>query len=179
MDNILENIKSGNIHVFTEVYHQYVEQVWLYVYKYTHSRFIAEEVSQLTFIKLWEKKDKLSSEYNISIQIFRIAKSLTIDLLRKESKQYTEEISLTSLSEDLYTLPTDIDLKEKLKIALDTIATMPPIRKKVVTLSRMEGKTYKEISEHLHISEKTVESHLYKAMKQLKKVVSLLTLINY
>jgi RNA polymerase sigma-70 factor (ECF subfamily) len=60
----------------------------------------------------------------------------------------------------------------------DTLVTMPEMRKKVFELNRLQGLTYREIAELLSISEKAVDNHLTKAVKQLKKNLPLLVLLS-
>ncbi|PTS94109.1 hypothetical protein DBR11_24075 [Pedobacter sp. HMWF019] len=47
------------------------------------------------------------------------------------------------------------------------LSVLPPTRKKVFLLSRLHGYSYKEISEQLSISPRTVEKHISLAIKQL------------
>jgi RNA polymerase sigma-70 factor (ECF subfamily) len=55
---------------------------------------------------------------------------------------------------------------------------MPEMRKKVFELNRLQGYSYREIAELLSISEKAVDNHLTKAVKQLKKILPLLVLLS-
>ena len=54
---------------------------------------------------------------------------------------------------------------------------MPEIRKKVFHLNRIEGYSYQEISQQLSISVKSVDNNLSKALKQLRKLVALATIL--
>ena len=51
----------------------------------------------------------------------------------------------------------------------EAVNEMPPVRKQVFEMSREHGMTYREIAETLCVSSKTVETHIYKALKQIKK----------
>ena len=57
---------------------------------------------------------------------------------------------------------------------------MPPQRKRVFEMSRMEGLSTAQISQQLNISPRTVERHLSLALKSLRKIeyAVLLLLIN-
>tara|TARA_R110000744_G_scaffold111486_1_gene209736 strand:+ start:59 stop:262 length:204 start_codon:yes stop_codon:yes gene_type:complete len=52
--------------------------------------------------------------------------------------------------------------------AYTEIENLPDQCKKVFILSKREGLKYREISERLHISIKTVEVHMSKALKRLR-----------
>ena len=66
---------------------------------------------------------------------------------------------------------TDADtslFEERLKKVEKEIDNLPEQCKKVFIMSKREGLKYREISEQLHISIKTVEVHMAKAMKRLR-----------
>ncbi len=174
MDKVLHNIKSGDIESFKGVYQHYHSKLYFYVLKHTQSAYLAEETVQITFIKLWEGRHNLVSDIDLSRQIFRIAKSSMIDLLRKESRRHNQNDVLT---DDLAAFPAepsaDFLKKEDLRLVYDTIEQMAPVRKKVFKLSRFEGKAHKEIAEQLSISPKTVENHIGRAIRQLKDTLTL------
>jgi len=66
------------------------------------------------------------------------------------------------------------ELSNKLEKAM---AQLPPIRRKVFRMSRIEEKSYLEIAKELSISTKTVENHISMAIKQLRPYLTVLLLI--
>ncbi|HVW59821.1 MAG TPA: RNA polymerase sigma factor, partial [Puia sp.] len=76
--NQVKEIKDGNRLVYSEVFETYNQKLYQYIYRYTQSPWLAEETVQLTFIRLWEKRETLSETHDISAQLFRIAKSTVI-----------------------------------------------------------------------------------------------------
>jgi len=167
MSEIVCNIKFGHIDTFQMVYRQYHPKLYFYVLKHTKSPYLAEETVQLTFIKLWEKRAALSEDVDISLQIFRIAKSLMFDLLRKETS--TRE-SMAVLARENRTVQADPEVfkKAELQDVYETIEQMSPVRQKVFKLSRIHGLPHKDIAEQLSISPKTVENHIGRALRELK-----------
>lgn len=166
--NYVADLASGCLQTFQTVYSLFNQKLYAYVLKKTNSVYMAEEVVQLTFIRLWEKRETLSAEYNISTQIFRIAGTILIDQLRKEavSKKHL------SVVEDDFALKTETDQPEMLHALEQAIEQMAPVRKKVFKLSKVDGYSYKEIAEMLSISPKTVENHISQALKQLRAAFS-------
>jgi RNA polymerase sigma-70 factor (family 1) len=175
MESIVQDIINGNIESFKMVYQQYHTKLYFYVLKCTHSVYMAEETVQLTFILLWEKREKLSTNFNISTQIFRIGKSVMTDLLRKQ--QVRNRHTQTLVKDTTWHVETDISVKEELKRVYNSIEQLSPIRKNVFKLSRFEGLPHKEIARQLSISPKTVENHIVRAIRQLKNSLLLLLLL--
>jgi RNA polymerase sigma-70 factor (family 1) len=175
MESIVQDIKNGNIESFKMIYQQYHTKLYFYVLKCTHSVYLSEETVQLSFILLWERREKLSTNYNISAQLFRIAKSVMTDLLRKQQVRERHTESMVRETPDWH-METDLTVKEELKRVYNSIEQLSPIRKNVFKLSRFEGLPHKEIAKQLSISPKTVENHIVRAIRQLKDSLLLLFL---
>ncbi len=167
----IKDIKEGNREAFYKVFESYHLKLYQYIYKYTRSAYYAEETVQLTFIKLWEKREGLSEQYTISAQVFRIARSILVDLIRKEKIRDTQELSDTFVS-DLLTEERFI-YKEELGSVLSAIEELPAQCQQVFKLSRFNQLSHNEISAQLSISSKTIETHISKALKYLRKTLSL------
>ncbi len=165
MEYIAE-LTSGCLQTFQSVYRLYNQKLYAYILKKTNSEYMAEEVVQLTFIRLWEKRRNLSAEYSISAQIFKMAGTILIDQLRKEAISQ-KHLSIVETERAKPAAP-DLDLE----ILEQAIEQMAPVRKKVFKLSKLDGYSYKEIAELLSISPKTVENHMTKALKQLRAAFS-------
>jgi RNA polymerase sigma-70 factor (ECF subfamily) len=175
MEISVQQIQSGNSKSFEQVYQLYHARLYYYVLKHTRSTYLSEEAVQLTFIKMWENRRQLSSHFDLSVQLFRIARSITIDLLRKEqiSGRYVTVTSDESLA---LSVETDIIHKDELSRVEALIEELSPVRKTVFKLSRFEELSHKEIAEQLSISPKTVENHIGRAILQLKNKMVLLLL---
>ncbi|MDP4131311.1 MAG: RNA polymerase sigma-70 factor [Bacteroidota bacterium] len=170
-DTQTKDIREGNLRAYYQVFEEYHLKLYRYIYKYTQSAYYADETVQLSFIKLWEKREGLSEQYSISSQLFRIAKSILIDLIRKEKIRDTQELS------DVFISDTREDekflYKEELRHILSSIDGLPPQSRQVFKLSRLDHLSHKEISAQLSISPKTIETHISKAIKYLRKSLSI------
>lgn len=172
MENISALQKDG-FPVFKDIYEAYHYRLYNYVFARTNSEYISEEVVQLTFIKVWEKRMKLSREISLASQIFRIANTTLIDLIRKlENKNKLSVFSKNATAYRADEVLPRLFLKEtqqKLDLLIDSL---PPIRARVFRMSRFEELSHKEISDELKISKKTVESHIYLALKFIRPFFS-------
>ncbi|MEO6960374.1 MAG: sigma-70 family RNA polymerase sigma factor [Puia sp.] len=167
----ITDIKEGNLRAYYQVFEAYHIKLYRYIYKYTQSAYYADETVQLSFIKLWEKREGLSDQHSVSAQLFRIAKSILIDLMRREKIRDTQELSDTFISDAGG--DDNFMYKETLRNILSAIDELPPQSKQVFTLSRLNQLSHKEIGEQLSISQKTVETHISKAIKYIRKSLSL------
>ena len=167
----IADIKNGDEAVFTRLFHDYYAKVYHYFLKKTRSPYMAREIAQLTFIKLWRFRHTLSEQHSLEVQLFRIAAGSLIDYLRKES---TRRKNALLLARDL-SADRQEDAGGLLETSdyLDVLAeALSPVRKKVFILSRVHGHSHREIADKLSISVKTVEDHMMKAMRHLRSILS-------
>lgn len=176
MDYVKE-IKLGNKLVFEEVYYTYHERFYFYVLKNTSSEALAEEVVQMAFIRIWEKRATLSHAFPIEVQIARIARSIMIDALRKKAVE-RKALGIVKQNANLAIVNDPVVGKQLIEKVSATIESLPPECKKIFTLSREEGLTYSEIADRLSISPKTVENQVSKALKAVRKAAALCYILN-
>jgi RNA polymerase sigma-70 factor (ECF subfamily) len=172
--NTIAAIKDGDAFIFSELFKEYHQKVYFYTLSKTHSQYLAEETTQLTFIKLWHYRGSLDESLPISQQIFRIAKTTSIDLLRKEAVQ--QKLLQAKKQADAQGLNASdaVEVKELQQRLAQIVQNMPPVRRKVFEMSRYEFKSHKEIAQLLSLSVKTVENHIALALKQLRHFLMLI-----
>lgn len=167
--NDIINIKRGDEIAFTRVYNSYHVKLFRYFYKKTGSNDLSIELVQLSIIKLWRFKHTLTESYSLDIQIFNIARTTLIDFIRQQAvkKQKLSQLTAENKFNHLVQPDQSFEISDYFN---NLIKTLPPTRKKVFLLSRLKGLTYSEIAEKLAISVHTVEDHMSKAIRHLKKI---------
>lgn len=177
MDQITA-IRSGTVTAFEEVYYEFHEKLYFYFLKRTTDADVATELVQLTFIKLWRYRSHLNETLPLSQQLFRIARTTLIDVLRRKAQHRSFPVATDQLPE----LPDTSRVTQE-RETLDTVHRamehLSPERKKIIQY-RINGFSNREIAAHLSISLKTVENQVNRAIKQLKEsIVPLLMLLNF
>lgn len=170
MDEIIQ-LKNGDLIVFNKVYEEFHARLYHYILGKTGSAFYAEEVTQITFIKLWNTRQNLNEHIKLDIQIFRIARTTMIDQWRHVSGYEKMQSLLSGKTENYYDVNAGFDnLQEKeIQSKLQRILSkLPPMQKKVFEMSRIYHLNYKEIASLQSISTKTVENHIHQALKKIK-----------
>lgn len=172
---MIKEIKNNNTFIFECFFNKYADPLFFYFLKKTKSYPDAEELTQLTFIKFWEYRASLSEELPEQVQLFHKAKLVFIDWLRKQTSTKLLYKKINENSEESYSEIASIEEADPLIIKLrNTIDCLPEKRKKIFELFQFHGYSYKQIAQKFNISTKTVDNHIYQAMKQLRKALSLL-----
>lgn len=165
MSDYIQNIRQGNHTSFEIVFKLWHKKIYGYFLKKTASDDLAEELTQLAFIKLWRFKHTLTEDFPLDVQLFKIAKTTLLDYFKKlANDERNLKLYNANLTDKIVEQSLQFDTKKQLE---DVLSCLPPTRKQVYVLNRLHGYSYKEIAEQLSISPRTVEKHISLAVKQL------------
>lgn len=169
----IELLISGNKEVFCEFFFDHYHDVFSFIYRMTHNRETAKDLTQDTFLNFYKSLDKLYPTIPPNYYLFRIAKNLTLNYLtRKELISYydpEDEKSIKTFIED----PKNIyDLNFVKNDIEKAIEALPNRCRAIFLLSRYHNLSYQEISETLEISLQTVKNQINKAISILRKKLS-------
>lgn len=174
---LIAAMKSGEQAVLKEIIDRYWQQLLGVAINRLHVLEDAEECVQDVFYNLWKKRETIELKYSLATYLSVAVKYQVFNLLDKKFRR----ITTTNLSDETFVeapgYADDYLLEKELFIQLEnTIRQLPEKCRIVYRLSREEGKTNKQIAVTLAISEKTVEAHLTKALKDIRTNLTLATL---
>jgi len=176
---LVELLKIGNRKAFEQLYHNYRLRIYGNLLKMVKSDEIAEELLQELFVKIWLGKEKLDSELSFKSYLFKIAENLVYDFFRKAALNKKMETYLVSVSTNPASpIEQHIYYKEGNYVLAKAIEQLPPKRKQVYILCKIEGKSYEEVSRLLGVSISTVNEHIVKASRVVRKYFLLSTNIS-
>jgi len=166
----LESLRNASKQSFENLYHRYSGKLYNFVMKVSKGdTYIAEELVQRTFIKVWETKEYVNPDKSFISYLCTIAKNMLLNEYEHQTVQYIyhEYVKLNMTEIDSLTekeVEKDL-LEEYIEILTENL---PPKRREIFILSRKEGLSNKKISELLQISESTIETQLSKALSFMK-----------
>lgn len=154
---------------FNQIFSAYRSRIFAYVFAISKSEYIAEEITQEIFIKIWLGRGQLDSIKNLDGYIFKITKNLCLNYLRKiayNEKMATELIRIAGKTNE--STDSRLMLFDYNKLINEAVDSLSPQRKRVYQLSREKELDYEEISAELNLSKNTVKNHLLTAMAIVK-----------
>lgn len=140
---------------------------------YVRQKEVAEEIVADVFVNFWTQRKDLSHVQNPETYIFISVKNRSLNHLRKNAG-----VNITNLEDSFtelvaYSNPEAEMEKKELFFKLDqAIDTLPQQCKIIFQLVKEDGMKYKEVSEILNISHKTVQTQVFRAMKKLSREMS-------
>lgn len=171
--NLLEQLGRGEEGVYKELFDKLQPALVSYARQYLMDQDLSKEIVQEAFLRLWEKKEQLTVGTNLTAYLYKAVRNISLNYLRhiKIKEDFVQQqavlagdyaLNYDALKDKSAERLLEAEIMERLQKA---VSKMPPQCKNVFTLSRFEGKTYKEIAAELGISEKTVENQINKALK--------------
>lgn len=166
---LLSQVREGDVKAFEAVYNIYSHRLYSNILKLVKSSLIAEELLQDIFQRVWEHRKNIDTNKSFKSYLFTIAKNLVCDYFNKASRERLVDRYL-QVQEEKQLMRVDHVLEEKESelILQNAIRQLPPQRKLVYTLCKIEGKSYEEVSKGLGISVSTISDHIVKATKSIK-----------
>ncbi len=173
---IVARIKGGDYHLFESVYMENYHSLIDYAQRFVFSKENARDIIQDTFIRIWEVRRSLPEDIHFRSYLFTAVRNRCLDFLKHQTQvnRYVQlrvkELEETGFQKKKQ--PEDpleaLISKELQKKIIDTIDALPPRCREIFILSRFEGMKYKEISEKLNISVKTIETHMTRTLLALR-----------
>lgn len=170
---LLEKIANGDEKAFELVFKKYYAVLCCFAMRFLPEKPVTEEIVQEFFLKFWENRKSISIETSLKSYFFRSVQNRSLDYIKhlkirdKYSQHKTIEIQNTNQEENNDLIAFDLeDAVEK------AVGKLPPQCREIFCMSRLDGLKYREIAEVLHISIKTVEAQMGKALKRLRKDIS-------
>ena len=161
------------------MFYDHYKNLVLYAKKFVNETEIARDLVQDVFIYLWDKRNKLNIERSLPSYLFRAVHNACINYLKRESNKedYIRNFLLrinsdnysTSAYEDAHELVVQKDLLEQIETIVEGL---PEQCRNIFKMSRFKGLKNREIAEIYAISQRTVETQIYRALKVLKESLS-------
>ena len=177
--HLAELLSKGDENAFCELYIRYKRRLFLFAIKFLKDKELTEDTIQDIFTHLWESRLFIDSNYNFSSYLFTITKNRILNTLKRYNTE--ENTNLVMSKHLLEQEPTDNEMidSEYKSLFKAAINKLPPARKKVFVLSRIEHMSHKEIAATLNISIYTVQEHISESLKCIKTFLSAHTDIHF
>ncbi|WP_437919969.1 RNA polymerase sigma factor [Sphingobacterium sp. LRF_L2] len=169
---LLQQVSNGDIHAFSKLYHMYAPGLYNRLSRIVKNPENVEEILQDAFLKIWDKRSAIEPDKGFKTFLYRIADHLAIDLFRKATRDKALQLELWAASISFYFHAEETLLnKEKAAIIQEAIQRLTPKRREILTLCKLEEKSYKEVADLLGLSISTVSNQLVSAMKDVRSYI--------
>lgn len=151
----------------TELFDRYHAAIFAYLYRLLGDRETANDLTQETFVKVYETRHRLADVENQRAWIYRIATNLAHNA-RKRGQRF-EWLSWQQ-GDDLETLPPDLVGRGETTAAVErALAALSPDYRAPLLLYSHDGWSVEEVAAALGISQSAVKTRLYRAREMFRR----------
>ncbi len=168
---LIEKAKNGNKGAFSILVNKYYPRVYATLFSFTKSKEDSEDLSQQTFIKVWQQLDSFRGDSAFFTWVYRVAINLAKNFVA--SSGYKKQKINTSIEQAEIDISSFEDIesvvihKQSLKEIKSFINTLPESLKTAFTLREVEGRSYEDISVITDTPIGTVRSRIFRARESI------------
>ncbi|MGF1670327.1 MAG: RNA polymerase sigma factor [Balneolaceae bacterium] len=167
-------VKNGDLDKLGLLFERYYMRLYSFFYRLTQNREASEDLVQGVFERILKYRSTYSGDGKFETWIFRIARNLQSDDHRRtesspiDAENADLEFYLSTLENNLY----DPEKELNQWLVRQAMKRLDPEKKKALILSRFEGFRYREIAEIMGCSESAVKVRIFRALQEMKEIIT-------
>lgn len=162
-------LKKGADGAFKKIFDHYERKIYSFIFSMVKSEYVAEDILQDVFVKVWLKRAILNPSLSFDSFIYTIARNLTYNHLRNVASQEALKnelwCNLSVISQETENALLSAEYED---IVNDILLNLPAQKRSIFILSKQQGRNNQEIADLLGITPKTVKNHLWKTLKLIR-----------
>jgi len=163
---LIAEAANGDVSAFEHLYRMHVGRVYGLCIRLVDSQTEAEDCTQETFIKAWQRLGQFRGGSVLATWLHRIAFNEVMGRKRRYASE-ARHLSIVGASERVTAVEsTTVDELEQ------AITRLPDRARQVFVLKRIYGYTHEETAQMLNIAVGTCKAQLYRASKLLATALS-------
>ena len=170
--SLLQQIQAGNEEALIALHGRYANLVYSVAYRILDDGMSAEEVTQDTFLRLWNKSHRYDPDKGKFVTwLLTLTRRVAIDMLRQRKRQPPQQ---TPSSDDIPELWEEVlaaDAGESSELRRTLLAVMdelPSDQRKAIELAYFYGMSHTDIAEYLTLPLGTVKTRIRQGMQKLR-----------
>ncbi len=168
-DPLVERLKNSDEEAFRLLFEKYQPILFRATLHSTRDTDSAHDIVQETFIRVWNNRRSLQPDLSFIAYLFRISRNLTLDAAKHRAVRQRLEPEISQETSSAYNPETSTELTMLEEKLMNGVRELPPKRREIFVLSRIEGMSNAQISAQLGVSIKTVENQITHALKTLRR----------
>lgn len=179
---LILQLQQGNERAFGYLVENFQDRVYNTCLGVLRNAEDAEDIAQEVFVEVHRSVQHFKAESKLSTWIYRICVTKSLDHLRGKKRKkrfaFVKSIFGDNDNEPRFEIPdfvhpgVQLENKERAAYLFKAIEELPENQKIAFTLNKIECLSYQEISEVTEMSVSAVESLLFRAKQNLKKILA-------
>ena len=167
--SLVRRAQDGDERAFEELYRTHVDRVYALCLRMSADRERAEQLTQDTFVRCWEKLGTFREESLFSSWLYRMAVNVVLNDQRSRKRRHLRLESTGDLGRYGRAAPEG-RTEERIDVER-ALAGLPDAARTALVLYGIEGYKYREIAEMTGRAEGTVKAQIHRARKLLQEAL--------
>jgi RNA polymerase sigma-70 factor (ECF subfamily) len=156
---VLRAAMAGDRDAFERLVRMYQPLVWRFLRHLLRDEVLAEDVTQETFIHLYQRLPSFRFRCKFSSWVFRVARNAGVDAIRSRERRDRLARALPQ--------PTSAPAPETRAEVQAAVDSLTPKLREALLLIEVLGLSYREAAEILRVPDGTVKSRVFQARQRL------------
>lgn len=165
---LVQRSQKGDTEAFAELVRKYQQIVFNISYRFMRDVNLAEDMAQESFLKAFKHIKGFRGDCAFSTWLYRVTCSVCLTELNKRKKRAEVELQPNTPLGSVETKVSEYEIAEKIRKCVTSLSERYAT---VLTLYYLNGISYEEIAEIMDIPVGTLKTWMFRARKQLRKVV--------
>lgn len=162
---------------FDQLFRKYHHQLFLYASKFVTDESIALDIVQDVFTSVWEKEKLNLADEHLKAYLFNSVRNHCLNYLKhqkiiRKHLEYQRDAMAEMEIRYYESGEKSIIQQENLDRIYEAVNSLSEVNREIIELSRLEGLKNREIAERLNIPVRTVETRIFRALKELRQKLS-------
>ena len=164
---LLLRVSEGDELALEQLIFDYSQKVFFHALTFVRSWHQAEEIVQDIFLRVWQKRDRLSLVEDWDKYLYVLSRNVLINALQKKARPF--DPNTPDEVEDTMLRPDDRYANKELGLLLRKAITQLPEQKRLVfEMIHHEGLSQEEVGRKIGIAPRTVRWNLVSAINEIK-----------
>jgi len=166
---LLEQVSKGNEFAFRRLYDMHHQRVYAFAFFLTRSDWLAEEVTQEIFIKIWMHREELLEILNFEAWFKTLVRNHSYKFLSRLARErlFLQEMAQKDKKNGNFTEDSAVS-HEYENLLEEALSQLPPQQRKVFMLSRRNAMKHEDIARQMGLSIYTVKNHMKAALRNIR-----------
>lgn len=181
-NEFISDLKAGKQNAYGKLLDDFQQKVFATCISFVPNKEDAEDIAQEVFVEVFNSIHKFKGDSKLSTWIYRVTTNKCLEFIRKRNTKkrfgFMQSIMGNETPIDKVNYFTEfnhpgilLENKETSETLFNAINSLPEAQKVVFTLHKVDARSYKEISEITEKSVSSVESLMFRAKKNLQKLL--------
>lgn len=167
-NELLHQLREGDRLAFEKLYRHYAPKLGVKILQLLKSEALAQDILQELFIKMWEIRTQIDPERSFAALLYKTATHLSYNAYHRSVRE--QRLFATLARPEGYShIEENLAYHETQTLLYQALGKLTERQREIYILHKIEGKSYKEISESLNLGVSSVNWHLQLAYKQLRQ----------